>query len=165
MKYVDIAAIIQVIGCIYQNPMLLENENYFFNEDDFTEEFHKILFGSMFNLHALGAKEISVNTIEDYLQQRPKSLAVYKAHKGAEYLQKISENIQLATFDYYYSRMKKMTLLRMYNKVGMDLSWLYDVNNILDVKKKQYQEDWFDNTTIEEMADIIDRKINEIRLK
>ena len=36
MKYVDIAAVIQVIGSIYQNPMLLENENYFFNEDDFT---------------------------------------------------------------------------------------------------------------------------------
>ena len=165
MKYVDIAAVIQVIGSIYQNPMLLENENYFFNEEDFTEEFHKILFGSMYNLHALGAKEISVNTIEDYLQQRPKSLAVYKAHKGAEYLQKISENVQLSTFDYYYSRVKKMTLLRMYSNAGMDLSWLYDVNNILDVKKKQAQEDWFDNTSLDEMADIIDRRITEIRLK
>ena len=85
MKYVDITAIIQVIGSIYQNSSLLDNENYFFNEDDFTEEFHKILFGSMFNLHALGAKDISVNTIEDYLKDRPKSLAVYKANKGAEY--------------------------------------------------------------------------------
>ena len=165
MKYVDITAIIQVIGSIYQNSSLLDNENYFFNEDDFTEEFHKILFGSMFNLHALGAKNISVNTIEDYLKDRPKSLAVYKANKGAEYLQKIAENIQLSTFDYYYQRMKKMTLLRMYQKAGMDLSWLYDMNNILDIKKKQAQEDWFDNTSIEEMADIIDRKISDIRLK
>ena len=79
MKYVDITAIIQVIGCIYQNPTLLDNENYFFHEEDFTEEFHKILFGSMFNLHALGAKEVSINTIEDYLQQRPKALATYKS--------------------------------------------------------------------------------------
>ena len=58
-----------------------------------------------------------------------------------------------------------MTLLRMYSNAGMDLSWLYDVNNILDVKKKQAQEDWFDNTTLDEMADIIDRRITEIRLK
>ena len=165
MKYVDITAIIQVIGSIYQNSSLLDNENYFFNEDDFTEEFHKILFGSMFNLHALGAKNITVNTIEDYLKDRPKSLAVYKANKGAEYLQKIAENVQLSTFDYYYQRMKKMTLLRMYQKAGMDLSWLYDMNNILDIKKKQAQEDWFDNTSLDEMADIIDRKITEIRLK
>lgn len=164
-RYVDISAIIQVIGCIYQNPSLLDNENYFFNEEDFTEDFHKILFGSMFNLHQLGTKNININTIEDYLKNRPKSLAIYKANKGAEYLQKISENVQLSTFEYYYQKMKKMTLLRMYNNAGMDLSWLYDIDNILDVKKKQAQEDWLDNTPLEDIADIIDRKITEIRLK
>jgi replicative DNA helicase len=60
--------------------------------------------------------------------------------------------------------MKKMTLLRMYNKAGMDLSWLYDPDNIMDVKKKQAQEDWLDNTPIEEIADLIDKKISDIRL-
>ena len=165
VKYVDITAIVQVIGCIYQDISLLDNENYSFHEEDFTDEFHKILFGSIYNLHTLGVKNININTIEDYLKDRPNSLATYKAHKGAEYLQEISNSVQLATFDYYYKRMKKMTLLRMYNNIGMDLSWLYDVDNILDVKKKQAQEDWFDNTSIEEMADIIDRKITDIRLK
>ena len=164
-KYTDISATIQVIGCIYQNVSLLDDEKYFFNEDDFTEEFHKILFGSIYNLHALGAKNVNVNAIEDYLKDRPKSLAVYKSYKGAEYLQKISENIQLSTFDYYYQRVKKMTLLRMYSNAGMDLSWLYDVDNILDAKKKQAQEDWLDNASLDEIADIIDRKISEIRMK
>ena len=164
-KYVDVSAIIQVIGCIYQNPSLLDNENYFFYEDDFTEDFHKILFGSIYNLHALGAKEVSINTIEDYLKDRPQSLATYKAHKGAEYLQKISENIQLSTFDYYYQKMKKMTLLRMYNKAGMDLSWLYDEDNILDAKKKQAQEDWLDNNSLEEISNKINARIENIKQK
>lgn len=165
-KYVDISSIIQVIGGIYVNPSLLDIEDkYFFYEEDFTEEFHKILFGSIYNLHALGAKEITINAIEDYLEQRPKKLAVYKANKGQEYLQKLSQNVQLAAFDYYYKRMKKMTLMRMYQNIGMDLSWLYDVDNILDVKKKQAQEDWLDNTSIEEIAEIIDKKITDIRLK
>ena len=166
-RYIDIPACIQVIGCIYKNPSLLDREEeYFFTEEDFTEEFHKIIFGSIYNLHILGAKEINPNTIEDYLEQRPKKQAIYKTNKGNEYLQKISENIQLATFDYYYQKMKKMTLLRMYNEcVGMDLSWLYDINNILDVKKKQAQEDWLDNNSLENIADIIDRKITDIRLK
>ena len=164
-KYTDISATIQVIGCIYQNVSLLDDEKYFFNEDDFTEEFHKILFGSIYNLHALGAKDVNVNAIEDYLKDRPKSLAIYKTYKGAEYLQKISENIQLSTFDYYYQRVKKMTLLRMYSNAGMDLSWLYDVDNILDAKKKQAQEDWLDNASLDEIADLIDKKISEIRMK
>ena len=164
-KYIDVSAIIQVIGCIYQNPSLLDNENYFFQEDDFTEEFHKILFGSIYNLHALGAKDVSINTIEDYLKDRPQSLAIYKSYKGAEYLQKISENVQLSTFEYYYQRMKKMTLLRMYDKVGMDLSWLYDIDNILDAKKKQAQEDWLDNNSLETIANKICDKIENIKQK
>ena len=61
--------------------------------------------------------------------------------------------------------MKKMTLLRMYSNIGMDLSWLYDVDNILDAKKKQAQEDWFDNTTLEDIAAIIDDKITTIKMK
>lgn len=164
-KYVDVAAIVQVIGNIYQTPALLDNENYTFIEEDFTEEFHKVLFGSIYNLHALGAKEINLNAIEDYLNQRPKSLGIYKANKGPEYLTKISKETQLATFDYYYQRMKKMTLLRMYDNIGMNLSWLYDVDNIFDTKKKQAQEDWLDNNSLDNIADLIDKKITDVKLK
>lgn len=166
-KYVDITSIVQVIGGIYINPTLLDLEDkYFFHEEDFTEKFHKILFGSIYNLHMLGAKEISISAVEDYLNQRPQDIAIYKANKGDEYLQKITKNVQLAAFDYYYNRMKKMTLLRMYqNVVGMDLSWLYDVDNIMDIKKKQAQEEWLDNTSLSDIADLIDKKIVDIRLK
>ena len=164
-RFVDTASIIQVIGNIYTNVSILDNEDYKFYEEDFTEEFHKILFGSIFNLHMLGAKEITPAVIEDYLEQRPKKLAIYKTNKGQEYLQKISENVQLSTFDYYYQKMKKMTLLRMYDNIGMDVSWLYDPDNILDIKKKQAQEDWLDNTSLEDIAETIDKKIVDIRLK
>ena len=166
-KYVDITSIVQVIGGIYINPTLLDLEDkYFFHEEDFTEKFHKILFGSIYNLHMLGAKEISISAVEDYLSQRPQDIAIYKANKGDEYLQKITKNVQLAAFDYYYNRMKKMTLLRMYqNVVGMDLSCLYDVDNIMDIKKKQAQEEWLDNTSLNDIADLIDKKIVDIRLK
>ena len=165
-RYVDIPAIVQVIGCIYQNPNLLDNESYKFSEEDFTEDFHKIIFGSIYNLHQLGAKEINVNTIEDYLKQRPKSFATYQANNGNEYLNKIENNTQLAAFDYYYKRMKKMTLLRMYQeKAGLNLSWLYDIDNIFDQKKKQAQEDWLDNTSIERIADTINSKIEKVKIK
>ena len=162
-KYIDIPSTMQVIGNIYQNPNLLDNSKYIFREADFVTEFHRILFGSIYNLHQLGAKEITLNTIEDYLAQRPKQLGIYKANKGDEYLIKIKEITQLSTFDYYYNRLKKMTLLRMYDKAGLDLSWIYDINNILDAKKKQQQEDWLDNTSLEDIADLINEKIESIK--
>ena len=149
------------------NPALLDmSEKYHFNEKDFQQEFHKIIFGSIYNLHQLGAVEISIEDIEKYLEQRPKKYAIYKTHKGTEYLQNLTSFCQLAAFDYYYNRMKKMTLLRMYNSVlGMDLSWLYDPDNILDIKRKEQQESWFDNTSITDMADLISKKIDEIKIK
>lgn len=165
-NFYDVTAVMQVIGGIYLNPSLLDaEEKYNFIEQDFKEEFHKILFGSIYNLYHLGANKIDIATIEDYLEKKPKSFAIYKANKGAEYLQKLTNITQLSAFDFYYNRMKKMTLLRMYQDIGMDLKWLYDEDNILDTKKKQAQEEWLDNSSLEEIADTIDKKINKIRLE
>ena len=100
-NYTDIPSCMQIIGAVYNNPSLLDNEKYHFNNEDFTEEFHKILFGSIYNLHQLGAKQISIEDIEKYLEQRPKKYAVYKVNKGSEYLENIKEMCQLAAFDYY----------------------------------------------------------------
>ena len=164
-RYCDTSAVIQVIGNIYNNVSLLDYEDYHFCEDDFPEQFHKILFGSIYNLHAMGAKEVTLNAIEDYLTQRPQTYAIYKTNKGHEYLEQISKQVDAATFEYYYKRMKKFTLLRMYHeKCGMDLSNIYDIDNILNVKKKQAQEDWLDNTPLEDIADIVDQKKMDIRL-
>ena len=164
-RYVDIPSNMQVIGNIFLNPNLIDNENYTFYEEDFTENIHKVVFGAIYNLHVLGTKVIDLQTIEDYLAVRPKEYAIYKTNNGRDLLTKIKDNVSLASFDYYYQRMKKMTLFRGYQSIGMDLSWLYDNDNILDAAKKQIQENWFDNTRIEDMADLIDKKISDIRLK
>lgn len=165
-KIVDISAIIQVIGCVYINPSLIDqNEKYTFTLEDFTEDFHKVIFGSIYNLYQLGAKKIEPSTIEDYLSSYPKKLAIYQVNKGDEYLQKISEKAQPAAFDFYYNRMKKFTLLRMYDDIGLNISDIYDIDNAFDIKKKQHQEEWLNNTDIEEIAETIDKKITDIKLK
>jgi len=56
-KYVDTTAIIQVIGNVYKDTNLLNFEDkYTITDEDFPEQFHKIIFGSIFKLHELGAK-------------------------------------------------------------------------------------------------------------
>ena len=166
-KYIDIASLTNVIGCVYSNPKLLDaTDKYFFSEEDFVDEFHKIVFGAVFNLHQLGVSEITLNAVEDYLASRPKKKAVYDVNKGGEYILKCMETASISTFDYYYNRMKKMTLLRAYQETaGMDLSWLYDPDNLFDPKKKQEQEEWIDNSSLLEIANLIDDKIIEIKAK
>ena len=92
MAYIDTAAIIQVIGAIFMNNDLLDDNNYTFNEEDFPEEFHKILFGTIYNLHQLGNLKVTISAIEDYLSQRPKSYGIYKNNKGAEYLAELEKH-------------------------------------------------------------------------
>lgn len=163
-KYVDSNAIIQVIGCIYNAPYLLEQEDkYRITEEDFPDTFHQIVFGTIYRLHELGAKEINLLSVEDYLSGRPKSESIYKQYKGGEWLLKASENSALSTFDYYYNRLKKMTLLRLYDSVGVDVSDIYDPDNILDAKKLQQQEEYLDNFSLLDIADKISAKIDNIR--
>lgn len=162
-KYNDTAAAMQVVGCILRKPELLGDERYFFSEQDFTSELHKVIFGTVYNLYQMGATTFSINAIEDYLSSRPTSFGVYKNAKGGQWIAEIKEAADLDNFEYYYSRVKKMTLLRGYEKVGMNLEWLYDPDNIQDMEKKRRQEDNLDQTSLQELADEIDRRIVSVR--
>lgn len=163
-KYYDSTAVVQLIGCSIAQPSLLDGDGqYFFNEHDFTNEFHKTLFGVIYNLRQMGAENITVKTIEDYLSNRPQSLGIYKNSNGSEWVLKTSNNADLANFDYYYQRVKKMTLLRNYDEVGIDVTWIYDPDNILDVQKKQEQENQLDRLSLEQIADMIESKVFNVR--
>ena len=165
-KYVDITSIMQVIGCVYNTPQLLDyTDKYDITEEDFPDQFHQIAFGAIYQLYHMGAERITLNNILDYLSTRPKSEAIFLKQKGEEWLTRVSEIASSASFDYYYNRLKKMTLLRAYDKYGFDVSDIYDPDNILDIKKKQLQEDNLDNSTLEEIASKIDKKIDDIKLR
>ena len=58
-----------------------------------------------------------------------------------------------------------MSLLRAYDNIGMDVSFLYDPSEILDGKKRQEQEEWLDSTSLVDIAKTIDTKIEEIRTR
>ena len=165
-KYVDSTAIMQVIGTVFKNPQILDyTDKYTVIEDDFADEFHKVAFGAIYKIHELGADKITLENISDFLTSRPKSAAIFKAQKGEEWLLKVADSCLPEAFDYYYNRLKKFTLLRAYDNYGIDVSDIYDADNILDTKKKQIQEDLLDNSTLEQIAAKVDNKIEGIRLK
>ena len=132
-KYVDLVSIIQVIGSVYKTPQLLDyTDKYIITENDFSDQFHKIIFGAIYKLHELGAERITLENILDFLSTRPKSEAIFKQQKGEEWLARALDSNISTGFDYYYSRMKKMSLLRAYDSYGIDVSFIYDPDNILD---------------------------------
>ena len=165
-KYVDITATIQVIGSVFNNPDLLDiTDRYVVTDEDFSNEFHKVVFGAIYKLHDLGAKEITLESVSDFLASRPKSEAIFKTNKGEEWLIKAAESSVPSAFDYYYQRLKKFSLLRAYDNCGMDVTDIYDPDNFLDAKKKQLQEEILDNSTLDQIANKIDEKIDAIRMQ
>ena len=149
-----------------KNPSLLDADGqYFYNENDFVSDFHRVVFGCISNLYQMGAKKVTTTDIENYLASRPEAKQIYMASKGSEWLTEIIEAADVANFDYYYSRMKKMTLLRSYDKCGMDVKFLYNPDEIFNEKQKKKQEDYLDSLSLNEIADLIDNKIFEIRAK
>ena len=163
-KYVDTPSIVQVIGSVFKTPQLLDyTDKYTITENDFPDIFHQIIFGTIYKLHELGAEQISLNSILDYLSSRPKSEAIFIKQKGEEWLLKAAENANTASFDYYYNRMKKMTLLRAMDSYGINVTDIYDPDNIVDLKLRQQKEDFIDNTSLEGLAQLIQNKLDEIK--
>ena len=162
-KYVDTPSIVQVIGCVYKMPQLLDySDKYVLTEEDFPDQFHKIIFGVAFKLHELGSEKITINNVLDYLSSRPKSEAIFIKQKGEEWIIKAVENAQTSAFDYYYNRVKKMTLLRAFDSYGIDVTDIYDPDNIVDIKKKQLQEDQLDSSSLETIVQKVQDKIDQI---
>ena len=56
-----------------------------------------------------------------------------------------------------------MTLLREFDKKGIDVTFIYDPDNILDTKKKQLQEDNLDNSSLMDIAKKVMDRVEEIR--
>lgn len=163
-RFKDPAAAMQVIGSVFKYPYLLDQEDkYFFNETDFPDELHRIVFGAIYNLRACGAKKVETADILNYLSNRPSLEATFKAHKGEEWLAKVAETANINQFDFYYGRIKKMNLLRVYEDFGVNLDFLYDPSNVTDLGKRQSQEDWLDSHSLSEISDVVMDKMSEIR--
>lgn len=165
-KYVDTTSIIQVIGCVFTSPQLLDlTDKYIITEEDFPDAFHKVVFGSIYKLHELGVTKITLENISDFLSSKKKSEAVYLQNKGDEWLTKITHNCNLMAFDYYYHRLKKFSLLRAFDNCGVDVTDIYDIDNILDTKKRQLQEEQLDNMSLTQIAQKIDDKVEAIKMQ
>lgn len=163
--YVDRRAIMQVLGCVIKYPEILDRKDkYRFDTTDFYYTNHQIIYGAAHNLKIQGLKKISLVDIDNYLSTRPDTYKYFSENKGIDYIAKAIEIADYDKFEYYFWRMKKMTLLRDYVSNGVDIGFLYNPDT-LDTKQKEKQEDWLDETDMIEIVNQIDEKINKIKVR
>lgn len=162
LKYVDTPATVQVLGCIINNLDILNDSRYELFDDDFPKGFHRTLFSALSNLAMLGTEYITPQTLEDYLSDKPQSYAEYKAGDGPRFVKSCMANADFQNFDYYYNRIKKLTLMQAYWDAGLDVSGLYNPDE-LDVSKREQQNKYFDSLSLTDIADAIETLMLKIR--
>ncbi|MFO1442949.1 hypothetical protein KDN24_06925 [Bacillus sp. Bva_UNVM-123] len=163
--YQDKMAIMQVLGSILKNPLLLADSNkYKLTNDDFPEKFHKIIFAAIYNLYNDGTEVISEINIDGFLKEYDIQYAIFNDNDGIEYLYRIQELAEESNFEYYYKRLKKFSLIREMDGLGFNIKELYD-DDIIDPKEKEEMQENFDKLSIEDILSFYEIKMIEVKDK
>ena len=165
-KYQDKRASCQVLGCLMKNPSLLKDKKYALNVEDFPNGIHQCIFTCLYNLSLQGLKEVRIADLETYLSTNdPKSYTnVFENEKNLEWLSQIYEDGNDSNYEYYYSKIRKLSLLRNYIQIGNDVSEILDMEEIDHVIIKQQQEK-FEIMTLNQIQQHFDKKNFNVKEK
>lgn len=117
-----------VLGMLLRQPDLIHENKYILSTNDF-EGIRQIIFGAIWNLTLEGVQKVTPQDIDIYLKQSPTVYKDYNDNSGYQYLLKLNEldsSFDISQFEYYYERVKKFTILRDLQKIGIDTSDFYD---------------------------------------
>lgn len=158
----DKMATIQVLGCLIKQPMLLLDEKYRLDIEDFPERFHQILYGCIDNLVKQGVQDINSINIDDYLSKFPRQHKVFEDNKGMEYVENAVDLAQIENFDYYYQTFRKFGLLNQLQKKGFDTTIIYDPN-VIDVDQQAEMQKQFDRLSVQDIFTRYELSISELK--
>lgn len=154
----------QVLGCVMKNPLLLV-DNEIIPEDFGTNRITKVLFINVRNLFEKGAtKTIEPLEVEQEIERYDISSVVYKQERGLEVLKESFEIAKEENFPFYYSKMKKLSVLRILKQKGYDISPYYK-EDYESVKEENETIERFDKATVEDILDYVEGNFNRIKSK
>ena len=116
----------QVLGSLMKHPQFLsEVDKYSLTLEDFSTRFEKYIFAAIQGLYQNGAQKITVFDVENYLEANAAAKKTFELQNGIEYLQDVEEFSNIENFPMYYTKLKKLNLLRDLKKQGFDTSDFY----------------------------------------
>lgn len=151
-----------VLGHYCKDLELLRSREYEINLSDFNELFHKIIFGVLQNLSLeKDIREVDGFLVDNYLSKFPIQYETFKKYSGYEFIDKAKELSKNTSFDYSYKMLRKYSLLRRFESIGMDITEIYDYNS-LDVKKVENQLKNLEKLSVEAIKNHFKLKLIEI---
>ena len=159
----DKNAMMQIIGCLLKNPMILIDTKYILTKNDFDLPLAKNIFHAISNLfQQYKVENISIVDIDNYFQKTEAGYDNFKKQNGLQYLNDCLEISNLSSFDFYYDRLKKMSALRARKNDGFDISKIYNENEF-DLVKEQKQQEKLDRMTVQDIFDTYTKSISDLQ--
>lgn len=159
----DKNAMMQIIGCLLKNPMILIDTKYILTKNDFDLPLAKNIFHAISNLfQQYKVENISIVDIDNYFQKTEAGYDNFKKQNGLQYLNDCLEISNLSSFDFYYDRLKKMSALRALKNDGFDISKIYNENEF-DLVKEQKQQEKLDRMTVQDIFDTYTKSISDLQ--
>lgn len=153
-------------GSLCKKPSLLASDRVNLDLDDFVLPIQKIIFGSISNLISQQGsnKSISAVDIDTYVQSFEKQQAIWKRYDGINVVQEAIDSANTDLFQRYYSIIKKMSLLRLYNNNGFELDGIYNLNTDSPEELEKQQKS-LDKMSLEDITAYFDNKNYDIKKK
>ncbi len=151
----------QILGCLMKNPLLLVDHDV--RVEDFgAQKVAKIIFISIKNLFEKGTNTISPIEIDQDIERYEASSVIYKQERGLDVLKDSFDLSEEKSFKYYYTRLKKLTLLRVLLKQGYDISPYYK-KDFESMEEENETLERFDSATIEDILNYVEGNYNRIK--
>lgn len=119
-----------LLGCYCNNPKLVFDEKYETNAYDYSETFHKTIWGAIVNIAKKGnIQKISPVEIENEIAQFPSAVTVWKNNDGWNYIDKaiVESEDKLLNVGFYRDTVRKYSIIRNATEsLKLDISFLYD---------------------------------------
>ena len=131
----DQSASLYVLSCLMRDPLLFQDEKFAFVKTDFYKPLQQIVFFAVYNMAQNGAEKITPQDVDTYLSSYESQYAYYKANNGFEFIlqcYKTTEGSDRSQFGHYYEILKKFSVLRDLESIGINTSRYFNPSNILN---------------------------------
>lgn len=144
-------------GLLHQPTLLSQVDKYTLSIDDFSTRFEKYIFLAIKGLYVQGATKIEPIDIDNYLAADAAGSTTFKQCSGIEYVQDAVDFSSVDNFPYYYNKLKKLNLLRDFQKMGFDTKEFY-VEDLTDPNAKTVNAE-FESLTVSDICQTIRKKL------
>ena len=154
----DKSCVQQILGSLMKHPQYLsEIDKYNLTCGDFSTKFEKYIFAAIDSLYKNGVQKITPFDIENYFEANASAKKTFEHNNGLEYLQDIEEFSNIENFGYYYTKLKKLNLLKDLKKQGFPTGEFYE-EDLTSPRAMEINQN-FEELTIQDIVVGIKKKL------